>query len=211
MKMKKSFTTLLALMFISISVSIGCECLKVSHRFMDNISKYPFVGMVEVIGKDTIQESFGNTTIPSSHYTFTKVRIVNQYSGRYVGSEIKIIDSKGFECFTKLFYKNVGDKFIIKAWIADVGEHLYRGIEELPKEEILVLSLCDMNSLHLEENIVSGWITVNRSNRWWTWTDFLKKISFGLIERERKKLKPQRMGIEKFRELIKERIGFSHH
>ncbi len=211
--MKKSLTFIFII--ISINFAFGCTCAKGTYRFVDHIAKYSFVGLVEVIGKDTINgESIDNSKpfAQSNDYAFTVVKIINQYSGRYVGKEIKIIDSKGFECFTRLGFKNFGDKFIVKGFIADVNEYIYSVENQKPKKDILVLSLCDMNRLYVDGNEVTGWITVNKSNRWWVWTMFLKKITFGLIDRERrrKKFEPQRMGIDKFIELIKEKIEHSH-
>lgn len=202
----------LILMIISLNIGIACTCAKGSYTFMDKIDKYPFVAMVEVIGKDTIRgkpiENI-NSFLHSLDYAFTTVRVLNQYSGKYIGNEIKIIDSKGFECFTRLSFKNIGEKFIVKGGIADVNDYVYTDFDKsLPKEDILVLSLCDTNQLLVEGNEVKGWITLNRSNRWWKFTSFLKRISFGLIDRKRKpgkKFKLQEMAVEEFVKLIKER------
>lgn len=210
--MKKVLITTINLYLLSIGIAFGCECTKVSYRFMDRIDRYPFVAMVEVIRKDTITGQIGNpkSVAQLQGYTFTVVKIINLYSGRYSGAEIKIIDSKGFECFRRLVYKNIGDKFIVKGGIADINEYVYTGWDKpIPKEDILMLGLCDTNQLYLDKNDITGWITINSSHRWWRCNTFLKKISFGLINREKKGEKefmPQQMKIEKFEKLLKRSI-----
>ncbi len=175
----------------SIGVAIGCECTKMSYKFMDRIERSPFVAMVEVVRKDTVfgvQLGNSNFFARSSGYSFTVVKILKQYSGKYLGQEIKIIDSKGFECFTKLFYQNIGDKCIVKGGIADINEYVFRDWDkQLPNENILALGLCSTNQLQFENNSVIGWVTKNSMHRWWRCNRFLKKTSFGLIDREKKK------------------------
>jgi hypothetical protein len=180
---------------------------------MDSVDKYPFVAMVEVVKKDTVSgEQLGSSKsfVQSTGYSFTVVKILKQYSGKYLGEEIKVIDSKGFECFTKLFYKNIGDKFIVKGGIEDINEYIFTSWEKpLPKQEILVLWLCDTNQLQLDEKGVTGWITKNSSHKWWRCSQFLKKISFGLINREKKgwkEFQPQQMKIEEFERKLKFKV-----
>lgn len=207
MKMKKKFSTI-ALYLLSIGIAFACECTKVSYKFMDRIDRYPFVAMVEVIRKDTI--SGGQIGNQLQVYTFTVVKITNQYAGKYSGAEIKIIDSKGFECFRRLVYKNIGDKFIVKGGIADINDYIYTDWDKpIPKDDILVLGLCDTNQLYSDHNDVTGSITISSSLLRWRCGRFLEKASFGLINREKKGYKGfmlQQMKIEKFEKLLKRRI-----
>lgn len=217
--MKKTTIILLIISgyLLSAGIAFGCECAKISNHFMHGIKKYPFVAMVEVMKKDTIsgmQLGTSKEFAKSTGYSFTTVKILKLYSGKYNGQEIKIIDSKGYECFTKLFYKNIGDTLIVKGEIADVNRYVFRDWDkQLPNESILVLGLCSMNRLLLEKNSVIGWISKNRSHRWWRRSQFLKSITFGLVDREkkrRKKLKPQQMKIEKFERKLRRRIKNRH-
>jgi len=206
---------LIAILFIvPIGIAFGCcECTKVSYKFMDRIERAPFVAIVEVIRKDTISGSeLGNPNsfAQSSGYSFTVVKILKQYSGKYFGQEIKIIDSKGLECFTKLFYKNIGDKFIVKGGVADINEYVYRDWDkQLPNENILVLGLCSTNQLQLDNNNITGWITLKGDQRSCRRRSaFLKIISLGLINRKKKgkEFMPQQMKLEKFEKKLSHRI-----
>ncbi len=145
--------------------------------------------MVEVIGKDTLEMDF-------SDYSFTRVRIINQYAGEYIGKQLWIIDAKGVECcLTRLHYDNLGDKFIIKGYFSEGKAHLE-------------LSACSTNVLKIEGNNVVGDITISKGKRWSRWTSLLKSITFGLINREKnkKEIKPQKMTIEKIIKVLKERL-----
>lgn len=217
MKMKKALLSTINFCLLSVGFVFGCECSKVSHKFMDRIDKYQFVAMVEVIRKDTVRgQQIGNpkSFAQSQDYAFTVVKVIKQYSGTYLGGEIRIIDSKGFECFCKLYYKNIGDKFIVKGVLVDINEHLHSDWDKpIPKEDILVLGLCDTNQLHVDKNEVNGWITVNRSHQWWKRNMLLKKLSFGLINREKKgikKISRQQMKIGKFEKILQRKIGNKH-
>lgn len=208
--MKKSIIAVISLYLLSTEIALGCECTNPSYKFMDGISGYPFVAMVEVIRKDTARgyPMVNSKSFNHSHdYAFTVVKIIKQYSGSHSGDEIKIIDSKGFECFSSLFYKNIGDKFMVKGFIHDINEHVFRFWDKpLPKEDILVFPLCDTSQLQFGNNYVTGWITIKgnyRSIR--RRNTILKIISFGLINRKKKgkEFVPQQMRIEKFERILK--------
>lgn len=214
-KMKKNTTILLVISsyLLSAGIAFGCECAKGTYDCMHGIKKYPFVAMVEVMKKDTIsgiQSGTSKDFAKSTGYSFTTVKILKLYSGRYSGQEIKIIDSKGYECFIRLFYKNIGDTLIVKGEIADVNKYVFSDWDkQLPNESILVLGLCSMNQLLLEKNNVIGWISKDKSHRWSRRNQFLKNITFGLVDRRKKgwkKFEHQQMKIEKFERKLRKRI-----
>jgi hypothetical protein len=214
--MQKNLKITIFIHLLSVGIAFGCQCTKVSYTFMDKIDRYPFVALVEIIRKDTVKSEKSSNSInldQSYNYAFTVVKILKQYSGKNYRQEIRIIDSKGFECFTRIFYRNIGDKFIVKGVIADINEYIFYmdWDKKLPKEDILVLPICINHQLQFDGNIVSGTISKNRSHRWWLWNKFFRKISFGLIntDKERKGWKafaPQQMTIEKFERKLKRRI-----
>ncbi len=203
-EMNKKLSIIILLAILSMNVSIACSCAKVSYVFMDRVHRSSFVAMVEVVGKDTIK-GFD----PSSDYAFTVVKIINQFAGKFVGNEIKIIESKGYECFTGLRYKNIGDRLVVKGSISDVSEYVYRDREkEWPKEDILALSLCATNQLYIDGDYVKGWITKNKWNKWHRWSSLIKRITFGLIERKDKTDKQfelQKIKLDIFLTLLKDK------
>lgn len=175
---------------------------------MDYISDYPFVGLIEVIGKDTVYGTPLSDSQPfSGSYSFTKVRIINQYRGNHVGNEIAVIDSKGFECFIRLPKNSLGNRYLVKGFVADINDYIYN-LDGIPKRNILVLSLCDTNTLFVDNTEVVGWITKNKWDRWRQWTNFIKSITFGLVKRNgsKKKFKFQRMELSHFIRILNHRV-----
>lgn len=168
---------------------VACECSKVTYCFMDGISKSEFVAVVEIVGELDSINAF------VSGYSFTKVKIINQFAGEFIGKETYLIGAQGHECYTSLKYNNIGDKFIIK------------GYYSAGKDYISWYS-CSSNVLKVEKDQVVGCINRCRGRRWWKWTAFLKAISFGLIERDIQKYhpKPQQMKIENFISLLNEEL-----
>src|SRR4030095_8113174 len=86
----------------------SCECASITTKFIDGLNRYDFVGLVEVIGRDTIK----NADYDNS---FTIVKVLKQYLGKQVELIIPIVEGTGFECFVSLPNVNVGSRFIIKA------------------------------------------------------------------------------------------------
>jgi hypothetical protein len=156
---------------------------------MDGISKSEFVAMVEIVGELDSINAF------VSGYSFTKVKIINQFAGDFIGKETYLIGAQGHECYTSLKYNNIGEKFIIK------------GYYSAGKDYISWYS-CSANILIIESDQVIGWINRFQGRHWWKWTAFLKAISFGLIERDIQKYhpKPQHMKIEYFVRLLNEEL-----
>lgn len=212
--MKKTLTTTVFMHFLSLGIALGCDCTThVIYRFMDNIDKYPFVAMVEVLSLDTIRgkASGGPTSsVLSQPYTVTVVKIIKQYSGKLLNEEIRILNAKGFECFTRLHYTNTGDRFMVKGGIADINEYVVTDwYTPLPKEDILILGLCDIHQLSVDKDQVNGQVTAHRSFRHWRRSIFFRKISFGLMDTEEKVIKTyvqQQMGIEAFEGLLSRRL-----
>lgn len=206
MKMRKLFLLTLIYSCCLIEATFGCECTNVSYKFMDKIETYSFVAMVEVVGRDTLPK---NETSPLKEYGFTVVRIINQYSGEPVGKKIKIIEGKGYECFVKLRFKNIGDRFIVKGKIKDVNDYIFIDWDkQLPQEDIAVLSLCDTHQLSVKDNKVSGWITKGIRPKKQQWNSFLRKISFGWIDKEddNQNFKLQQMSLHRFKRILKKRV-----
>lgn len=172
------------ILFILLSTQthcFACQCQKSTYRFVDNLHKYHFVGLVEVIGRDTVVKS-------QDDYTFTKVRIINQYHGDFVGHNLSIVEAKGFECITRLETNRIGDKAIIKGFYAEAGEYLSaydvntNQVERRKLESpVLILSLCDKNQLYVNGDTVKGYITKNKPNAKVQRGRTLHKLSFGLI------------------------------
>jgi hypothetical protein len=197
------FTLLLLLLFIASPKLIGCQCTKVSYRFTDKISQAAFVGLVEVIGKDTVRSN-------NRWYSFTKVKIVAQYNGKYIGKEAKIIDGHGYECITRLENDSIGAKWVIKAGISKVYEWIYSdGLSK--EEEVLTLGICSENTLEVKDGMVIGNITRNQFQSRWRWDRFLKKVSFGLIDRDDQRKwsdrKLQQMSFDQFHSFMQNTFG----
>lgn len=170
-------------------VMMACECTKVSYRFMDGITKCEFVALVEIVGElDTI-----NAFV--SGYSFTKVKILNQFKGEFIGKETYLIGTQGHECYTSLKYNNIGDKFIIKGYYSEGKDYIN-------------WYSCSANILNVKNDEVIGWVNIYRGRSWWKWTAFLQAISFGLIERETHKYhaEPQHMKIENFVRSLNEEL-----
>lgn len=189
-------------LFFCIATSGFCsQCSKVSWRFMDRVNNYPFVGMVEVIGKDTITSKYDS-------YTTTKVKVLQQYKGQFIGNEINIIDAKGFEYFVSLNYQNIGDKFIIKA--SPLSSNSYEYNKTNKKLNIIKLGLCDTNTLWIKNNTVNGDITINKMRVKYFWSGLLKKITFGLIDLKSKLYgqprKYQTITLDKFQDILEQHL-----
>lgn len=192
-----------AILFINlIPLSIyGCQCQgeNVTYRFVDDLINYEFIGVVEILGKDTVRGDYNS-------YSLTKVKVITQFSKKYSGQELEIIDAKGSECFVRLWYKDIGDKVAIKGYFGGLLNQL--NIPDSLDRKVLYLDLCDKNQLRIKNNKVYGNITVNKFQRRWKWNEFVKKLSFGHIDgnKKRKEFLPQEFGFEKFCRLIRDKL-----
>src|SRR5688572_25616159 len=85
----------------------GCECASSTSKFMDGLKNYDFVGLIEVVGRDTTKNyDYDNA--------FTLVKILKQYQGKSIGTSISVVEGQGFECFVSLPNVNIGSRFIVK-------------------------------------------------------------------------------------------------
>jgi hypothetical protein len=186
---KPNFILVVVALILQPFAMMACECKKVSYRFMDGISKSEFVAMVEIVGELDSINAF------VSGYSFTKVKIINQFAGDFIGNETYLIGAQGHECYTSLMYNNIGDKFMIKGYYSEGKDYIN-------------WYSCSANILNVKNDEVIGWVNIYRGRHWWKWTAFLKAISFGLIERDIQKYhpKPQQMKIENFISLLNKEL-----
>jgi len=153
---KRFLFSLIIILFYN-SIYCCCTCIKSTNTFVDDLEKYEFVGIVEVIKKDSIIKN-------EIDYTFTIVKVISQFTGKFFGQTFRIIDAKGFGCITSLGNNQIGSKSIIKGnfssrsnWDFEYGNLGQR------EEYVLYLGLCDMNQLSIDisENNVLGFLTFN--------------------------------------------------
>lgn len=158
----------------------SCSCAEPTSRFVDELEKYEFVGIVEVIRRDTVAEH-------ERGYTYTVVKVISQFTREFYGQEFRIVDAKGFECITRLKNNKIGSKSIIKGHFnnkSDWDWHEFDPMSSKEEEQVLALSLCDTNQLYIDEESkqVRGFLTFNNLVSKIKRDRFLNKISFGLIK-----------------------------
>jgi len=185
--MKSNIPIIVFILWIIPYSLFSCQCQKknVTHRFVDDLKKYAFVGLVEVVKVDTVvQKSF--------NYGYTKVKILELFQGKYDKDEIDIVNAKGFECFVRLRSQKLGQKAIIKGFLNKRSQYEYKvdknGIPVVDsvalKADVLVLDLCDENQLYVEKDTVIGNLTKDVQQRAYSFGGFIHKITFGLLTNE---------------------------
>ena len=204
----------LVLPFVFPANSFACQCSKASYKFTSRLHKAPFVGYVEIVGYDTIQDH-------DFDRTFTIVKVLEQFQGKLVGIIIPILDgSENSECQRSLNYFQMGKRFIIKASFENRKNHEFDW-EDTPLsnvktfgDQVLTLSICSENVIEVDEGKAIGNITKPRLVSKYTKDRFFSAITFGLIRPIRLRTgnytgSPQEIGLEQVIKLIKNRTKLS--
>lgn len=117
------------------------------------------MGLVNIIALDTIKDH-------DFDHTFTVVKVIKQYNASQTIDTMLVVDEDGGSCYSSLPSRTPGSRFIIKAsfdsrseFEADMSDFVGRNQKEVPKERVLVLSLCDEHVLIIQGDSIKGNIT----------------------------------------------------
>lgn len=205
----KFLICLISILLCSLKAT-ACSCLPLTHRFLQHVEGYDFVGLVEVVRKDTIYHEDDKRI----WYAFTIVRVIEQYHGEPVGDEVKIVDAKGFECFTRLHYRRPGDRRIVKGFLKPLSEYMYNYLASNPLpptdwgERCLELFLCDVNQLRVVDDNVHGVISCHLRTVWVGLRKFGDHVTFGLFaNKTRGRRLWQSMPLKRFERKIRKRVS----
>lgn len=157
----RTYLIFIFLFTIFLERSDACSCRNVTKRFIDHLSSYKFVGLVEVIGIDTIKDH-------DYDMAFTIVRVLKEYHDNKTLDTLYIPEGDGGSCNVSIKNRGVGNRFILKGylynksdWEADL-EDFQQDIKVTQNpQKALVLSLCDENTICIKDSTVIGNITRN--------------------------------------------------
>ncbi len=189
---------------------IACQCQKSTNKFTSHLSSYGFVGLVEIIAFDTINDH-------DFDHTFTIVKVIKQYNDSKTTEIISVVNGDGGSCYSSLPGNTLGSRFIIKAsfdsrseYEADMSDFVGGTQNDGLKERVLVLSLCDEHALIIQGDSIKGNIT-KRSKLKKASLDEGKQIVQMGNSRKLKEfgyyLKQQQMNVARVEQIINRRLN----
>jgi hypothetical protein len=143
------------------SNGFACQCSGGTYKFVDGLNQYSFIGMVEVVGFDNLKDH-------DYDWSFTIVKVLQEYHGNKSNDTLYIPSGDGGSCHVSIKDRGLGNRFILKGDLQNrlEWEINWKDFENPPNiiqndMSVLVLSLCDENTLCIKDEKVVGNITHN--------------------------------------------------